>query len=77
METLDSPQSSQPPVRRRRRWSWQRIVADVIILAGVCLLLYLPALWVWAWRAQKGLVQQLEQSHPIMKAEPAGYFAGT
>jgi LPXTG-site transpeptidase (sortase) family protein len=74
METLDPHPSTQPSARKQRRWTWQRIVADVIILAGVCLLLYLPALWVWAWRAQKGLVQQLEQSHPIMKSEAAGLF---
>jgi len=76
METLDSPPTTQPATRKRRRWTWQRILADVIILAGVCLLLYLPALYVWAWRAQKGLVQQLEQSHPIMKSDAGGLFRG-
>lgn len=84
METMDSPPPTPPPspavpslsARKKRRWTWQRVVADLIILAGVCLLLYLPALWVWAWRAQKGLVQQLEQSHPIMKADSSGYFRG-
>ena len=73
---IDAPPSTPAAARKRQRWTWQRIVADVIILAGVCLLLYLPALWVWAWQAQKGLVQQLEQSHPIMKSEAAGLFRG-
>ena len=84
MEAMDSPPPTpptspaapSPPARKKRRWTWQRIVSDVIILAGVCLLLYLPALWVWARQEQKSLVRQLEQSHPIMKADSAGYFRG-
>jgi sortase A len=71
METTDSP----PSTRKKRRWTWQRIVSDIIILAGVCLLLYLPVIWVWAWWEQRGLVQQLEQSHPIMKGGSADYFS--
>jgi sortase A len=58
----------------RRRWTWQRILSDVLIVAGVGVLLYLPATWGWAWWQQRGLSNRLEQTNPILKAESSTFF---
>jgi LPXTG-site transpeptidase (sortase) family protein len=64
-----------PPGKRRgRRWTWRRIISDVIILAGVCLLLYVPSTWAWSWWQQRGLKSELQQSSPALKAPSASFF---
>jgi LPXTG-site transpeptidase (sortase) family protein len=65
---------SPPEKRRRRRWTWRRIVSDIIILAGVCLLLYVPSTWAWAWWQQRGLKTELQQANPILQAPSASFF---
>jgi sortase A len=60
--------------KQKTRWTWRRILSDVIILAGVGLLLYLPATWGWAWWEQRGLNNRLEQTHPALQAESSTFF---
>jgi LPXTG-site transpeptidase (sortase) family protein len=58
----------------KKKWNWRRILSDVIILAGIGVLLYLPATWGWAWWEQRGLSNKLETTHPILQAESSTFF---
>lgn len=57
---------------RKRRWSWKRWLANLMILAGVLLLAYPLGTWAYTWYEQRGLRQQLEEQSPQITAAGAG-----
>jgi LPXTG-site transpeptidase (sortase) family protein len=67
------PTSGGPTVEKtgRRRWSWKRWLANIMIVAGVLLLAYPIATWGYTWWEQRGLRQQLEKSNPGMASGQA------
>ena len=65
---------SMDTAKPKRRWNWRRILSNVIILAGIGVLLYLPATWGWAWWQQRGLTSSLEQTHPALQGNAATFF---
>jgi len=56
----------------RRRWS--RILSDVLILAGVAILLYPAGTWGYAWWQQRDLARQLVATHPALTLPTPSYF---
>jgi len=61
------------PSKRRR--SWKRWLANIMILAGVVLLAYVPGTWAYTWFQQRGLEAQLEQSSPQITSVAADLSA--
>jgi LPXTG-site transpeptidase (sortase) family protein len=54
---------------RKSRWSVRRTLANLLILGGICFLLYYPATWAYTWWQQRGLEQQLVETHPALSPE--------
>lgn len=51
------------------RWPWRRLLADLLIVAGLCFLLYFPATWAYTWWQQRALADELVQAHPSLVHE--------
>jgi LPXTG-site transpeptidase (sortase) family protein len=64
--------AAKPPRRRR---SWKYWLANVMILAGVALLAYVPSTWAYTWFQQRDLKNQLEQASPQVTARAADLSA--
>ena len=60
------PEEPEKTVVTTPRWrrSWKRWLANVMILAGVILLAWVPSTWAYTWFQQRDLKQQLEQTSP-------------
>lgn len=60
---------------KRSRWRWQRVLSDLLIVAGVALLLYPVGTWGYTWWQQKGLARQLVLTHPALTLPSRTYFS--
>lgn len=60
--------------RRRIRRRRSRILSNVLIFAGVALLLYPVGTWGYAWWHQRDLARQLVVAHPALTIPSATYF---
>ena len=56
------------------RWRWRRILSNVLILAGLALLLYPVGTWGYAWWQQRELARQLVATHPALTIPSRAYF---
>lgn len=54
---------------KKRRWTWKRWLANLMIVAGVLLLMYPLGTWGYTWFQQRALRQQLEQASPQITAQ--------
>lgn len=52
----------------KKRWSWKRWLANLMIVAGVLLLAYPLGTWGYTWFQQRALRQELEQASPQITA---------
>ena len=68
-ETTPAP-GATPGGKKRR--SWKRWVANLMIIAGVLLLAYPLGTWAYTWYEQRGLREQLETENPGMVASSSG-----
>jgi LPXTG-site transpeptidase (sortase) family protein len=68
-DAVDIPIDPAKPAKRRR--SWKRWLANLMIVAGVLLLAYPLSTWAYTWFQQRELRQQLEQSSPQIAASSA------
>ena len=68
-ETTPTPVAT--PGGKKRR-SWKRWVANLMIIAGVLLLAYPLGTWAYTWYEQRGLREQLETENPGMVASSSG-----
>lgn len=59
---------------KRSRWRWRRILADVLIIAGLGLLLYPVGTWGYAWWQQRELGRKLVANHPALTIPSPTYF---
>ena len=59
---------------KRSRWQWRRVLSDVLIVAGVAVLLYPVGTWGYAWWQQRDLARKLVASHPALTIPSASYF---
>jgi LPXTG-site transpeptidase (sortase) family protein len=59
----------------RWRRSWKRWLANLMILAGVVLLAWVPSTWAYTWFQQRDLKQQLEQTSPQVTSSAASLSA--
>ncbi len=77
-ETLQTaePGQAEPRPRPKKRWSWKRIVANLMILAGVLLVLYPVYTFGYTWFAQRDLRHKLEQSDPQITSAQASMNSG-
>jgi LPXTG-site transpeptidase (sortase) family protein len=60
--------------QQKSRWRWQRVLSDLLIAAGVALLLYPVGTFGYAWWQQKDLARQLVLSHPALTLPSRTYF---
>ncbi len=74
IETLptqcEAPVSQAVP-SKRRRWSWKRWLANLMIVAGLVLLAYPLSTWGYTWHEQRALREQLTQNNPQLLAAGA------
>ena len=68
-ETTPAPDAT--PGGKKRR-SWKRWVANLMIIAGVLLLAYPLGTWAYTWYEQRGLREQLESENPGMLVSSSG-----
>lgn len=66
--TMQDVAGTTPTQPRKRRRSWKRWLANLLILAGVLLLAYPLGTWGYAWFEQRGLRQDLETRNPQIAA---------
>ncbi len=67
MDGENTPQVSTPPAPKvKRRRSWKRWLADLMIIAGVLVLAYPLSTFAYTWWEQKQLRAELEQDHPVL-----------
>lgn len=64
--------SDQANKGSRRRW--RRILSDVLILAGVAIMLYPAGTWGYAWWQQRDLARKLVATHPALTVPSRSYF---
>jgi LPXTG-site transpeptidase (sortase) family protein len=71
-----TPREWRPARKRRKRWSWKRWVANLMIIGGIVML---PAYFLgtcgYTWLQQRGLRQDLENANPQMAAADAAFAA--
>jgi LPXTG-site transpeptidase (sortase) family protein len=60
----------------KKHRSWKRWLADLMIVAGVLLLLYPIGTWGYTWFAQRSLRHELEQANPQITAQNASLNNG-
>jgi LPXTG-site transpeptidase (sortase) family protein len=72
------PEEPEKTVVTTPRWrrSWKRWLANLMILAGVILLAWVPSTWAYTWFQQRDLKQQLEQTSPQITSSAAS-LSGT
>jgi LPXTG-site transpeptidase (sortase) family protein len=69
--------TSETPLKpAKRRRSWKRWVANLMILGGVLLLMYPLGTWAYTWFQQRELRQQLAQASPQITAQSADLRTG-
>lgn len=70
---MTAPPSSPPRSRGRSRW-WRRL-ANVVILAGVAVLLYPAGTWGFTWWQQRSLTSELAATYPALsESAPEEFF---
>ena len=70
----DGATESAPQAKKRRRWP--HIVANLMILAGVLLVLYPVSTFAYTWFSQRDLQHKLEQSNPLITSAQANLNSG-
>jgi LPXTG-site transpeptidase (sortase) family protein len=70
----DSTEETVEELPKRRR-SWKRWLANLMILTGVVLLAWVPSTWAYTWFQQRDLKQQLEQTSPQITSSAADLSA--
>jgi LPXTG-site transpeptidase (sortase) family protein len=73
-EAVDTSAKPLKPAKRRR--SWKRWLANLMILAGVLLLMYPLGTWAYTWFQQRELRQQLTQASPQITSQGADLARG-
>jgi LPXTG-site transpeptidase (sortase) family protein len=68
---LDARNKKSGPKKSRWRRSWQRWLADLMILGGVVALAYVPGTWACTWYEQRGLREDFVQANPAITASTA------
>lgn len=64
-------------MKDQRAWitrHWKKVVADLLILAGLGLLLYPVGTWVYSRLQQASLAEELVAEHPVMTVDVFDYF---
>ena len=78
-----APSDAQPPVQpgtephSKKRRSWKRIVANLMILAGVLVVLYPVYTFGYTWYHQRELRHQLSQASPQITSADANTNTGS
>ena len=70
------PAEGEPRPHPKKRRSWKRIVANLMILAGVLLVLYPVYTFGYTWFHQRDLRHKLEQSDPQITSAQASTRTG-
>jgi sortase A len=70
---LEQDTESEAAGRKKTR-SWRRLLANLLILAGLGLLLYPVGTWGYAWYEQRQLESQLEEEHPVLAGDARAFF---
>lgn len=54
--------------------NWKRLIANLLIIAGVLALLYPLGTWGYTWIVQTRLARQLEAHHPEIQGDASSFF---
>jgi len=59
----------------RRKGVWRRRIANLLILAGLAVLLYPVGTWAYTWYQQAELKNELNRAHPGLAGDSEEFFA--
>ncbi len=59
----------------RRKGVWRRRIANLLILAGLAVLLYPAGTWAYTWYQQAQLEKELNRAHPGLAGDTEEFFA--